>query len=292
MEIAINPSVQLLTTPSSVAGRGVFAVGPLEKDEIVAAIPTYAMFHPSNAAGMFPHVADRIKKQANRSKRNWLVKMKRRILRKKSPDIPWEVELTEYALAALEEDHPFSPWISQWSRNDPVVELLKSGVSRDNQKGIEATAKELNKMLPEMPLYKIMAALHIRFKQFESHQRYLSQPNSPKTAFMYATLTSRTIGITDDVISVCPFHDMINHSFEPNLQLDFSADGHYLELHALSDIREGDELFLCYTKIGKEYDEDAALWVLINWGIPVAKSEWKVQKVPASEEPSRVAQTS
>lgn len=91
-------------------------------------------------------------------------------------------------------------------------------------------------------------------------------------------VTSRTIGLDDIVTAVVPFHDMLNHNFVPNVGLELSDDGGKLELFALRDIDKGEELFLCYSSLGKEYNEDAAVWLLVQWGIPVLQSEWKVAK--------------
>lgn len=290
--VEINPSVKVLTTSASVAGRGVFAVEPLVADEKIASIPTYAMFHPANARGMFPEVADRIKQRMNcpaddeedddvETKRKWLPRLLRRLIPRKVKDTPiesneeppWQVELTEYALAALDEDHPFAPWVKQWSRDDPVKQLFEKGAP--TKEDVEATAMALNKMVPDVSLYKILAALSIRLEDYEALTPLLSD-TSPRTTSMFTTVTSRTIDVADDVVSVVPFHDMLNHDFVPNAGLGFSDDGKQLELFALTDIVAGDELFLSYTKIGKEYNEDAAVWMLVQWGIPVLESQWKV----------------
>jgi SET domain len=294
MEISINPSAQIITTAASVAGRGVFVLGPLSKNEIVAAIPTYAMFHPRNAGSMFPEVAATLKKRKQQCsatqtnlKRDWFAALKhrlfRRFRRKEDEEIPWQAELTEYAMVAVRDDHAFAPWIRQWARDDPVLKLFQSGATRDDEEAVDTAAKELNRMLPQMPLCKIMAALTIRMEQFESHQVYLTDPTAAETASMYSTLCSRAIGVTEDIVAVVPFHDMINHSFQPNLGLEISDDGRYLEIYALDNIPAGKELTFCYSSIGKEYDEDAALWMLVQWGIPATESEWRGDKAKPKE---------
>jgi len=205
--IAINPSVQLLTTPQSVAGRGVFAVQPLVKEELAAAIPTYAIFHPENARNMFPEVAYQLQQKQREKqqqqlpqnvdneptclaeesgrdestkKRNLFQRLKRRLLKRgkrgktnisaddnvgHSEEIPWQVELTEYALAALKEGHPMAPWILQWKRDDPVQRLFQNGppnLPHDSER-VQATALELQQQVSnELPIHKILAALNIR----------------------------------------------------------------------------------------------------------------------------------
>ncbi|CAB9522751.1 expressed unknown protein [Seminavis robusta] len=294
LNIGINPSAKVLTTSASVAGRGVFAVNPVAKDEIVAVIPTYTMFHPQNAANMFPQTATALKERAQqiqqcednknseKKPRKWFSRLLRRVFRRKASsdqeEIPWQAELTEYALTAVETDHVFATWIRQWNRDDPVLKLFESGkASRDNPAALEATAGELSTMVPLMPLYKILAALTIRVEQWEHHRQFLSNNADAKEAVsMYTTLCSRTIGVAEEIVAVVPFHDMINHSFEPNLGLAFSEDETSMEIYALKDVPAGQELLFSYAAIGKEYDEDAALWMLVQWGIPVTESEWKV----------------
>lgn len=144
---------------------------------------------------------------------------------------------------------------------------------------ISETANKLHGMVPDIPLYKILAAIHIRLEQYEQFKKLLSDPESTQTATLYSTLCSRTLGITDTITGVVPFHDMINHSFEPNLCLDISDDGSHMELVALKDVEPGEELFLCYTTVGREYDEDAAVWMLVQWGIPIRRNDWKVSDI-------------
>jgi SET domain len=289
--VEINPSVRLMTTPASVAGRGVFATEALEEFETIAYIPTYAMFHPRNGRNMFPDVADGIRERMNRSptdgasskkpkKKKFLGRILRRLFQRQnkkidgeSEEAPWQVELTEYALAALSDDHPFEPWIRQWRRDDPVQRLFEK--EAPTVEDVQATAAELHNLAPHLSLYKILAALNIRLETYENFKPLFRDP-SPRTAAMLTTVTSRTIGLTDDITSVVPFHDMLNHDFQPNVGLGFSDDGRKLVLFAREDIPAGQELFLSYTTTGKEYSEDAAVWILVQWGIPVSEAEWEV----------------
>lgn len=306
MGVAINPSVRLITTPTSVAGRGVFSVENLVQDEIIAKIPTYAMFHPSNCESMFPEKVAQLQQQ-NRAScspdearastitkgkgiRNLLGRLKRRLSRRKNKapaasiidseqqpeEETWQVELTEYALEVLDSEHPLSPWIQQWQRDDPVLRMFQKGVTMDDQESVAAVAYELQQLVPELPSNKIMAALNIRLEQYQSQKSlFVSDPTSVETVTMYNVLCSRTIEVADGIIGAVPFHDMINHSFEPNIGLAISDDGQELELIALSDVAAGEELFLCYSKVGQEYEENQAVWMLVQWGIPVFKSDYK-----------------
>ena len=194
-------------------------------------------------------------------------------------DRKWQVELTEYALAALKSDHPLSPWIQQWQRDDPVRRMFQRGVTTlDNQNAIAETVVELQQQVPDLPRTKIMAALGIRLEQYYQSFApfFVSDPNATETVDMYNLCTSRTLDLAEDVTAIVPFHDMINHSFEPNVGLAISDDGQHLKLFAMKDVTAGKEMFLCYTKYGKEYSEDAAVWMLVQWGIPVARADWKV----------------
>ena len=325
MGIEINPSTRVITTEKSVAGRGVFAVGDLVQDEIVGLIPTYAFFHPRNCASMFPEIAAQLNTVSHErasssscpsfessttmtdekgSKQNWLGRLKRRLLFRRQQkaqtailndnnadddgeqeEFPWQVELTEYALAALKSEHPLSPWIQQWQRDDPVMRMFQKGVTLDDQESIAATAQELQQLVPDLPRYKLLAALNIRLEQYQAFQSLfaVSNPKATDTAAMYSLCSSRTIEVAEGVVAALPFHDMINHSFEPNVGLAISDDGQHMELLALKDVAAGEELFLCYSKLGQEYDEDAAVWMLVQWGIPVSKSDWKVTVQPERE---------
>ena len=72
------------------------------------------------------------------------------------------------------------------------------------------------------------------------------------------------------VIAVLPMYDMINHSNEPNLALSFGDEK--FSLWALRDIEEGEELFVSYKdNENKEWDETDAVWMLVQWGIPMRK---------------------
>jgi len=299
--IAINPSVRLITTNQSVAGRGVFSVDDLVQDERIAIIPTYAILHPANGANMFPDTASEFRRKNkdkfnnSTSKRNglkkWFKKLKQRIFRRKRVAVEhstmetWSVELTEYALAILQTGHPLSPWIQQWRRDDLVVRMFQKGVTSEDKNAIEETAKGLQQLVPELPVHKIMAALHIRLEQYEMFRSFFvdSDPNAKETIDMYNILCSRTIELADGVVGAVPFHDMINHSFEPNIGLEFSEDGTALELVALSDIAAGKELFLCYTALGKAYEENVAVWMLVQWGIPIIREDWKVPALSNSQ---------
>jgi hypothetical protein len=171
-----------------------------------------------------------------------------------------------YALAAIEQEHPWSIWINQWQRDDPTHRLFESGAAKEDANALASTADELQAMMPELSHSKLQAALSLRLDRFEKHKHFFGLSNGPSTAAMYSTLCSRAIELDDDIVGVIPFYDMINHSLEPNLAL--SCDNERFELFANRDIEDGEELFLRYTKPDEIMDETNALWTLVQWGIP------------------------
>ena len=48
-----SPKAAVVTTPRSVAGRGVFAVAPIAEDELIATIPSELILCDSSAAEVF-----------------------------------------------------------------------------------------------------------------------------------------------------------------------------------------------------------------------------------------------
>lgn len=279
--IGISPSVKLVTTKESVAGRGVFSVEPLEEGESIVRIPTHAVFHPRNAASVFPDEAKRIrrhKKKALGGRRDWITRLWGKMLRREFEAGEgldgefWNAELTSYALVAVEEDHPWSTWISQWQRDDPTHRLISSCPRPDDEKAISATADELRTLMPDLSHLHLQAALAIRLGRFEEHRRLAGLSDDARTAAMYSVLGSRAIDLGGDVVGVLPFFDMINHSLEPNLALSF--DGDSFELVAKRAVGEGEELLLQYTRNDEEMDETNALWALVQWGIPTARADY------------------
>ena len=278
-----TPQARLRTTSESVAGRGVFAVGDVEEGDVVISIPEYLLLHEYNAEQGFPALTKRnqdIRQNYfdNSNKRKWwrrlLSKTKR--TRKQNdveefhfvtPDDFWQAELTSYAIAALkQENHIWAPWIEQWQRNDPMQRMFKKGISWKDEDAVNDGVKELQKSLPDVPDYKLRAAVHIRLGRMEELQRLHGM--SDDDLEMYGTLISRAIEIGDGVIGVIPMFDMINHSRKPNLGLHFN--GKEFGLCALRDIQDGEEFFLCYGKVdnGDGWDENEAVWSLVQWGIP------------------------
>eukprot|EP00521_Asterionellopsis_glacialis_P006415 CAMPEP_0195285292 /NCGR_PEP_ID=MMETSP0707-20130614/3180_1 /TAXON_ID=33640 /ORGANISM="Asterionellopsis glacialis, Strain CCMP134" /LENGTH=447 /DNA_ID=CAMNT_0040344765 /DNA_START=216 /DNA_END=1559 /DNA_ORIENTATION=+ len=209
-----------------------------------------------------------------------------------------------------EDPHPWKFWISQWQRDDIVYNLFQNNVQWNDEDCITHAAQQLNDQLQgdDTTYYKIRAALQLRLKRFQDLQENypkLRQPppqpttplgggrddndnkdhqDNPPPSFvvspssMYAILCSRAIDLGDGITGVLPMFDMINHSFQPNLALMF--DGENFELFATRSIEAGEELFLCYTphyqpssssSSSSSWDEDEAVWCLVQWGIPNPK---------------------
>ncbi|KAL7533536.1 hypothetical protein ACHAXR_005297 [Thalassiosira sp. AJA248-18] len=139
----------------------------------------------------------------------------------------------------------------------------------------EATAmavSDFRKMAPEIPEYKIGAAVGIRLQELDKYSEKYKNKNVKTSVSMYSTLISRAIGLSDDVTAILPMHDMINHSTNPNLAMAFAVDGNF-KLIALHDIPKGEELFLTYQDSTGKWDEDKATWLLVQWGIPSSPAE-------------------
>eukprot|EP00957_Ditylum_brightwellii_P073451 5581818-Ditylum_brightwellii.AAC.1 len=182
----------------------------------------------------------------------------------------WQAELTSYALAAIEENHVWSDWILQWSRNDPVQRLFEGAehASLTDETAISIAISELCDMAPDVSPIKIRSAIQMQINRFLKFQKIYRIEDS--SAALYATLASRAIRV-GDTTAVIPMFDMINHSTTPNIELKF--DGERFQMYTNRFVKEGEELFICYDikQIDHEWDEYSALWTLMQWGIPAPK---------------------
>mmetsp|Transcript_17716 Transcript_17716/g.42688 ORF Transcript_17716/g.42688 Transcript_17716/m.42688 type:complete len:330 (+) Transcript_17716:128-1117(+) len=290
------PGAEVRTTPDSVAGRGVFCTKDLSCGDEVISIPYYAALTQENGAGYFPSLARelssaRIQKSGQRSllKRIW-----NRIFRGRSTqreellaaDAFWQAELTAYALAARQGDHPWSTWISQWKREDPFQDLVDASVWRHDVDAIEKAALDFQKMAPDISEHRVGAAIGIRLQELDEYSERYEKEKAPTSESMYATLISRAVGLSDNVTAILPMHDMINHSPDPNVALYFGEDGAF-KLIATEDIPKDTEIFLTYMDIvdceGK-WDEDKATWLLVQWGIPSSPLKYSQVEDQASKE--------
>jgi hypothetical protein len=280
--IGINATrVQLATTPRSVAGRGVFALDHLSKGDTAVTIPGHCVFTPKIASQYFPTTANDLRRRSKRN-RGLIGRLFRRHPRVNPEDV-WQAELTAYAMAAVESDHPWAFWINQWNRDDPVFRLYEDGVLSSDHGSISKAVDELHMMLPELHKLHIEAAVQIRLQRFESQEKIFFKQNETainnryraSIARMYSMIGSRALDLGDDIVGVVPMYDMVNHSLDPNL--GFYFNGEYFELFALRDISEGEELFLCYNELedikNQGWNEMNSLWMLIQWGIPTSTQD-------------------
>jgi len=268
---------------------------------VIARIPTAVVFHPDNCAQCFPETAAQISENKakagvinkegrvnqKRKKLNWIHKVwnkvKSRIVQleqKKNlqfhhldQDELWQPELTLYALEALRQGHPWSTWISQWQRDDPTYKLFCSNTKASDEGQIDATCSELKlSFAPYLDEMNIKAALLIKILRLQEERQVIPLKDDSETSSMYALLGSRAVALDDHLTGIIPFHDMINHSLDPNLSLAYTSD-HYIDIYANREVQKGQELFLCYTKLNNSITSMNALWALVQWGIPIPEEE-------------------
>jgi hypothetical protein len=292
-----TPGARLETTPKSVAGRGVFATEDIPKGTATIQIPEHVVFHSLNARMFFPDVTrdlDRSKKLFFKPNHGgW-----KQLFRKKididynflNADDLWQAELTAYALASMEEGHPWALWIDQWQREDPFQELLESGGSFQDEELILKYVNKMHRASPDVPRNKIFAAVDLRLRRIQEMKKLYDLDDIESIA-MLGVLTSRAMALGDGITGVLPMFDMINHSTDPNLGLSFQ-DGNF-ELIALRDLKEDEELFVNYMhrdgESNAEWNEDRAVWNLVQWGIPQSK-QTKATSKKLNEADSRVVE--
>mmetsp|Transcript_19852 Transcript_19852/g.48751 ORF Transcript_19852/g.48751 Transcript_19852/m.48751 type:complete len:306 (+) Transcript_19852:212-1129(+) len=257
-----TPMARLITTPESVAGRGVFATEDIEQGDTVIRIPQDTLLHEYNAAAILPEVTKKQKKTRRKFSRR-----QSRLLRpfgKKyefvdSSDL-WQAELTQYCLSSLESNNFWAPWIQQWQRDDPLQRLFETTVSPHDEKSIIKCVAELKKdYLPKEDPLKIRAAVDIRLRRFGELKELYGLDDTD--ASMFGTMTSRAIDLGDGTAAVVPMHDMVNHSMEPNLVLSIDFEEGMLDMKATRRIEKGKELFICYQDENNPDSEFGTLWV-------------------------------
>ena len=287
-----TPFARLETTPRSVAGRGVFATDDLTQGDVAISIPEELVLHNKSGAGVFPTIAKNVEQKKflfekrNKGWRRLFKPLTRRnddIFEFVEPDDFWQAELTAYSLACLDTDHPWATWISQWMRSDPVQKLFEQdGVSWENYDATSACVDELSAMLPDVSKYKLNAAVDLRLRRLAGLQNIFDL-DDPRATAMYGCLSSRAIELGPGVTGIIPMFDMVNHSTRPNLALSFN--GETFEMFALRDIQKDEELFICYNEDNElEWDEDRAVWAIVQWGIPQPNPVKQPQLEPMSAE--------
>ena len=146
--------------------------------------------------------------------------------------------------------------------------LFDKGASWRDEEDVLSCVEELSQMLPEVSKIKLRAAVEMRLGRLEELRTIFELDKDASS--MFGKITSRAMDLGEGVIAVLPMYDMINHSNEPNLALSFGDEK--FSLWALREIEKGEELFVSY-KGGdnpkKEWDEIDAVWMLVQWGIPM-----------------------
>jgi hypothetical protein len=290
-------NAEVRTTPASVAGRGVFTTVDVSQGDVVLSVPYYSALTQENGRKYFPDLASKLdscrKKTQSPLRRVW-----NRIRGKKGEgsfvdEDFWQAELSAYAIEAIETDHPWAEWISQWFRDDPYQQLVNTATWKFDNEALNKTMNDFSLMAPDISKYKVNAAVGIRLAELNSYAKNY-QNKVPFSESTYALLTSRAVGLLDGTTACLPMHDMINHNFDPNIAMQFNEG--YFEFVALQDIPKDSELFLSYMDITDdkgEWDEDKATWMLVQWGIPTSPcvfegtSTQHSQKAPVQHEYSR-----
>ena len=280
------PGCELRTTPRSVAGRGVFATRDLRRGDEVFSVPFDVALTAENAAAHFPELSRRLLECRPPRARGRAGRLWDRLRGRKPPrldaDDCWQAELTTYVLAALESDHPWSGWIKTFRRDDPYQSLVDSALWADDPDAISRAVDDFAAMAPDVPRFKVHARVGVRLERLDEYiEGYAGAvPTSPS---MHATVASRAVELVDSVTALLPFHDMVNHSPEPNIAMSLEepegGGRPRFSFLALGDIAQDDELFLKYGDVtddddGRTWNEDRAAWQLVQWGIPSGPEDY------------------
>jgi len=275
-------SVSLRTTPESVAGRGVFALGTIAKDSAVLRIPETVVLDVPNAKEQYPNMAKELKEkiqQANEDFEEFCYEYT-------TEHVDWwQAELAMYALAAQSADDGFwSPWISAWQRDDPVQSILfqsKFSTVHDDESIFDNCVQDMQNLLPRSASgpskAAIERALTVRIGRMKELQTLFEMTD--EQVAMCGLLTSRSIslGPTCGHSGVIPFLDMVNHSTRRS-NVSLRKTKSVYELYATRNVDAGEELFMCYDHVKEKSSsntcknslssEDRAAWMLVQWGIP------------------------
>ena len=117
---------------------------------------------------------------------------------------------------------------------------------------IDDTVHELLSMVPFLSSDYLRAALSIRLGRFDEDRKLVGLENNCKTSAFYALIGSRATQLGNLPTSIIPLHNMINHSLDPNLSMVEDEAG--VKIIPTRQIHEGEELFICYTKLEEAMD--------------------------------------
>ena len=151
--------------------------------------------------------------------------------------------------------------------------LFEKGVTWRDEEEVLTCVEDLSRMLPDVSKTKLRVAVEMRLGRFEELKTIFNLQNDVVGASkMFGVLTSRAIELGDGILGILPAFDMINHSDEPNLAMEYRES--MFHLWALKEIPDGEELFVSYkdrSASSSGWDENDAVWMLVQWGIPVPR---------------------
>ena len=138
--------------------------------------------------------------------------------------------------------------------------LFNQNISPDDEKSIIKCVAELKKdYLPDEDPLKIRAAVDIRLRRFGELKEIYGLDDADSS--MFGIVTSRAIDLGDGTSAVIPMFDMVNHSMDPNLVLSIDMEEGMFDLKATRQIKEGEEMFICYQDEDNPDSEFGSLWV-------------------------------
>ena len=152
-----------------------------------------------------------------------------------------------------------------------LFEKQQGAVTWRDEEEVLACVEDLSKMLPDVSKTKLRVAVEMRLGRLEELKTIFDLKDDAGASKMFGLLTSRAIELGDGIVGILPAFDMINHSDEPNIGMEY-REGMF-QLWALKEISDGEELFVSYkdrsTSSSSGWDEEEAVWMLVQWGIPM-----------------------
>ena len=153
-----------------------------------------------------------------------------------------------------------------------LFEKQQGAVTWRDEEEVLSCVEDLSKMLPDVSKTKLRVAVEMRLGRLEELKTIFDLKDDAGASKMFGLLTSRAIELGDGIVGILPAFDMINHSDEPNIGMEY-REGMF-QLWALKEISDGEELFVSYkdrSASSSGWDENDAVWMLVQWGIPVLR---------------------
>jgi len=265
------------TTPSSVAGRGLFycAQEPAQQGDMLAFIPSRCILTTQTAQCRWPDLKAIQKDTAmsnDYSECNFAN--------------DWPVALTACAQRALDSDVAWSQWIQTWQ--GPSAPCPPDSLSI---KELQNLAKQTRSSVNE-----IQKALQVRYTVFQQHSRRLNDFGITIHDDLYGIVLSRAASLGphwNNESGIIPLHDMLNHpplDKTPSVELfsigeiaSHTSVEHVahvaastfsqtelqdtdLAIVARQTIYPGEELLLSYTKRDLLAKEETRIWKMLQYG--------------------------